>query len=72
MNSPNPIPQHVVGLIKKPATPSVITIPEQTRADSAANDAAAADRQNEENPLLTMAIALMVFCGFAAIVIAFG
>jgi hypothetical protein len=72
MNSPTQAPQHVVGLIKKPATPSVITIPKQTRADSAANDAAAADRQNEENPLLTMAIALMVFCGFAAIVIAFG
>jgi hypothetical protein len=72
MNSPHMVPKHVVGSIKKPANASVITIPEQARADSAANDAAEADRQNEENPLWTMAIALMVFCGFAAIVIAFG
>jgi hypothetical protein len=71
MNSPSLVPQHAVGSLKKPANPSVITIPEQARPDSAANDAAAADRQKEENPLWTMAIALMVFCGFAAIVIAF-
>jgi hypothetical protein len=72
MNSPIPVTQHVVGSSKRPATPSVITVPEQARADSAENDAWEADRQKKENPLWTMAIALMLLSGFAAIVIAFG
>lgn len=72
MNSPNPDRQHVDGPIKNLATPSVITIPEQTRAGSAANEAATTVREDEENPLWIMAIALMVFCGVAAILIAFG
>jgi hypothetical protein len=71
MNSPNPVTQHAVGSSKRP-TPSVITVPEQARADSAENDAWEADRHKKENPLWTMAIALMLLSGFAVIVIAFG
>jgi hypothetical protein len=71
MDSPNPVPQHVVGSIKRPATPSV-TVPEHARADSAENDAWEAERQKKENPFWTLAIFLIILCGFAAIVIAFG
>lgn len=76
MNSPDPLPQHVAGLLKTSAAPRDTSVPQQTPSDSAANDAVAADRRNElslfKNPLWVMAIALGVFCVFTASVIALG
>jgi hypothetical protein len=72
MNSPEPRPQHVVGL-KSYATPTVITVP-QHPLDSAANDAAATERKLNlfQNPLWIMTISLAVFCAVTASVIALG
>jgi hypothetical protein len=73
MISPNPIPQHAVVLPKNTATPPAATVPQHTRAGTAANDdAAVANLEHEENPLWIMAIALGVFCAFAAILMTFG
>ena len=73
MISPNPMSKHAVGLPKNAATPPAATIPQHTRAGTAANDdAAVANLEHEENPLWIMAIALGVFCAFAAILMTFG
>ena len=72
MISPNPIPQHAVGLPKN-APPPAARVPQHTRAGIAANDdAAVANREHEQNPRWIMAIALGVFCAFAAILLTFG
>jgi hypothetical protein len=71
MNSPNPAPQRTVGLLKTLATPAV-TVPQQNRAGSAANDdAATTDLEHNKNPLWILVIALGVFCAVAALVMAF-
>lgn len=71
MNSPNLPHQHLVGSIKKTATPSVGTIREQDRADSApANETPVTGRQSWE-PLFNLAIVLMALCGVVVFVIAF-
>ncbi len=73
MNSSDLAPQHAVGLLKNSATSAVVTVSQQARADTAANDdPAAVDLEHHQNPLWVMAIALGVFCGFAALVMAFG
>jgi hypothetical protein len=73
MKSSDLAPKHAVDLTKNSAAPAVVTVPEKTLADIAANDdAAAADREHDQNPLWIMAIALGVFCGFTAFVIALG
>jgi hypothetical protein len=73
MISSDVVPNHAVGLIKHAAAPGVVTVPEHTVAATAANDdAAAADPMRDQNVLWIMAIALGVFCGFTAFVIAVG
>ena len=72
MNSPNPTPQRTVGLLKNLATPAAVTGPQQNRGGTAANDdAATTDLEHNKNPLWILAIALGVFCGVAALVMAF-
>lgn len=72
MNSPNLAPQHTVGSLKHLATPAAVTVPQQNRTGTAANDdAATMDLDHDKNPLWIMAIALGVFCGVAALVMMF-
>ena len=73
MNSPELAPQHIVRLPQSAVTPAAVPVPRQAHAGTAANDDAAdADLQFTQNPLWVMAIALGVFCAFAAFVMAFG
>jgi hypothetical protein len=76
MNSPDLLPKHLAGVLKDSAIPVIVTVPQQTRLDSAANDSVATQRKDElnlfRNPLWVMAIALGVFCAFTASVIALG
>ena len=76
MNSPDLLPKHVAGSLENSATSISITVTEQTRSNTAANDAVATLRNNDlslfQNPLWIMAIALGVFCAFTASVIALG
>jgi hypothetical protein len=73
MNSRNLALQHAVRVRKNAAPLAAATIPQQARARIAAtDDAAAADAERAQNVLWVMAIALGVFCGFAAVVIALG
>lgn len=73
MNSSNRIPQHTVGFPGNAGTTSVVTAPQHTRAGSTANtDATVANLELGQNPIWIMAIALGVFCAFAAILMTFG
>lgn len=72
MNSHELVPQHAVDFPKVTATLGPVTVSKQASAGAAANDDAAADLEQDHNPLWVMAIALGVFCGFAGFVIALG
>lgn len=72
MNSPNPAPQHTVGLLQSPMTQAAVTVPQQDHSGNAANDDAAATVDFFQNPLWIISIALGVFCAVAALVVAFG
>lgn len=76
MNSQDLLPQHTPGLLEGSASPVLTTVRQQSRLDSAANDAVATERKSDlelfRNPLWIMTIALGVFCAITASVIALG